>query len=93
MLPHTPQLGVNLFLLLVSIFLSIYVIYVFLIAYHLMRFGIGVEPKRAALIFMLGATLLLFALVVTYTRIDTRKVVETLKPFLSNPVFTPESLP
>jgi hypothetical protein len=53
-------------LILALIISLLYLWYVFSIIYHLIRFGIGVEPKLLALVFFIGSVLLfvlaLFAL-------------------------------
>lgn len=48
----------------------IYWIYVFIISYHLIRFGIGPEPKLIAFIFFIGSVALVIASLFFYSRVD-----------------------
>lgn len=45
-------------LLVTTLFLLIYWFGIFLLAYHLIRFGIGIGPKRIALIMIIGSVIL-----------------------------------
>lgn len=42
----------------------------FVILYHLTRFGIGVQPKRFAIIFLLGAVIISGVALILFTNID-----------------------
>ncbi len=42
----------------------------FVILYHLSRFGIGVQPKKFAAIFLLGSVILSAAVIILFMRID-----------------------
>jgi len=57
-----------MFFLLLAV--AVYLTYAFLIVYHLTRFGIGTQPKTAALIFFIGATALLLIVAYAYARVD-----------------------
>jgi hypothetical protein len=37
----------------------------FIVLYHLLRFGVGVQPKRFACIYFLGSTFLFFVLLIS----------------------------
>ena len=52
-----------------GIFLLYWVV-VFITLYHLTRFGIGVQPKRFAAIFLLGAVVLFCASIFAYVNVD-----------------------
>jgi len=68
----TPKLIFMTALVLVAFF---YAIFNFLILYHLTRFGVGVKPKRVALVFFLGSVVLCFFSVIFFVNLD----VENLK--------------
>jgi len=42
----------------------------FIILYHFTRFGIGVQPKRLAVVFLLGSVILSGVALVLFTKID-----------------------
>jgi hypothetical protein len=50
--------------------LIFYWIMAFIIFYHLVRFGIGVQPKRYAIIFLLGSLILTVAIFIIFSRVD-----------------------
>jgi hypothetical protein len=54
--------------------LLIYLWFVFLIFYHFVRFGIGVEPKRVAFFFLLGSFLFFLLLIFGYSFTDWQKI-------------------
>ena len=43
---------------------------VFIIIYHLTRFGIGVQPKKFAAIFMLGSLVLSTVAIILFTKLE-----------------------
>jgi hypothetical protein len=55
---------------LILITLLIYWATTFIIFYHLIRFGIGTQPKKIAFIFLLGAIGLFFMSVSAFTIVD-----------------------
>lgn len=61
---------------LVGLVFLVFWVVAFVILYHLVRFGIGVQPKRFALAFLLGTVLLFFSSVVLYTRIDLNSLLQ-----------------
>ena len=60
----------NFISLLALLFVFAYLIYSFVLVYHLTRFGIGTKPKKAALVYFTGSILLLMVLLVLYIQID-----------------------
>ena len=42
----------------------------FIILYHLTRFGVGVQPKRFAIIFLFGSLILSGITIVLFTKVD-----------------------
>ncbi|MDO8728278.1 MAG: hypothetical protein Q7K26_00135 [bacterium] len=56
-------------ILIIGLF-AVYWGMVFLILYHLMRFGVGVEPKKFAAIFFLGSVVLFCASLIFYLKLD-----------------------
>lgn len=48
----------------------------FAIIYHLTRFGIGVQPKRLAAAFMLGAILLFSGSLFLFFRLDLTELIK-----------------
>lgn len=59
-----------IFNILVGLIFLAYWIIVFVILYHLARFGIGVQPKRFAAIFLFGSVVLFSASVLIYINVD-----------------------
>lgn len=55
---------------ILALFLFGYLVWSFFVVYHLIRFGVGPEPKRLAFLFLTGSAVLLGAVAVTYTQID-----------------------
>ena len=52
------------------IFLVVYLVWFFFIIYHLIRFGVGPQPKRLAFIFLLGSLVLIVAAFLAYSQVD-----------------------
>jgi hypothetical protein len=50
--------------------LAVYLWYTFAIVYHLIRFGVGTNPKKIALIFFIGSFFLFSLSIVTFLKID-----------------------
>ena len=48
---------------------------VFIILYHLTRFGIGVQPKRFAAVFLLGSVILSGVAIISFMNIDINQLV------------------
>ena len=48
---------------------------VFIILYHLARFGIGVQPKRFAAIFLFGSIILSGAAIIFFINIDIGSLI------------------
>lgn len=64
--------------ILLGIGLFFYWMTVFVILYHLTRFGIGVQPKRFAAIFLFGSVLLFCISIVSYTQLDLEPLINAL---------------
>lgn len=63
--------GIVLNIFLVFLFI-VYWIVVFLILYHLSRFGVGVQPKKFAAIFLFGTVVLFSFALAFYVNFDVR---------------------
>lgn len=48
---------------------------VFVILYHLTRFGVGVQPKRLAVIFLFGSLVLSAVAIILFTNIDISSLI------------------
>lgn len=59
-----------IFLSLALLLILSYWIFVFIIFYHLVRFGIGTQPKIASAIFVFGSLSLFFVSVIFFSNID-----------------------
>ena len=59
-----------IFNVLVIGLLFVYWAVAFIILYHLTRFGIGVQPKRFAAIFMLGSLVLSSIAIILFTKLE-----------------------
>lgn len=70
---------INFAAILFSFVFLIYWIYVFVIIYHLVRFGIGPKPKLFALIFLAGAVILFTTSIFSFGQIDFTDIFEKLK--------------
>ena len=58
--------------LLIVIFIALYWIFNFIVFYHLIRFGIGTQPKTFAAVFLLGSIILFSFSVTLFGNIDTK---------------------
>jgi hypothetical protein len=67
-----------IFNILVALGLLVYWVAVFIILYHLTRFGIGVQPKRFVAIFLLGSVTLFCASVLAYMNLDISPLLNLL---------------
>ena len=75
---------INTPLIIFSIIIGAYLWYTFSIIYHLIRFGVGRDPKVLALIFLIGSFGLFIITLVLYFNIDWK---ETLQQFFSRITF------
>lgn len=66
------QIIFNIFFLLVNL---AYWVMVFVLMYHLVRFGIGIQPKKFAAIFLLGSVILSSLAVILFTTVDINSLV------------------
>ena len=71
-------------LIIFFIVIGAYLWYTFSIIYHLIRFGVGREPKILALIFFIGSSGLFIITLVLYFNIDWK---ETFQQLFSNITF------
>ncbi|PIR41558.1 MAG: hypothetical protein COV31_00410 [Candidatus Yanofskybacteria bacterium CG10_big_fil_rev_8_21_14_0_10_46_23] len=70
----TPLLELNYLALSVGVIVAFYIIQVFIIEYHLIRFGIGSHPKLFALVFFIGAILIFGANVAGFYNLDPKEI-------------------
>ena len=64
-----------IFNILVALTFLAYWVVVFIILYHLTRFGIGVQPKRLAAIFLLGSLVLFCLSIIFYLNVNTNPLL------------------
>lgn len=50
----------------------------FVIFYHLTRFGVGVQPKRFAAIFLFGSIILFTASILLYANLDIKEFLQMI---------------
>ncbi len=55
-----------------------YWIFNFIIIYHLNRFGIGTQPKRFAVVFLLGSIALFFVCILIFANVDTTNLLNLI---------------
>jgi len=65
---------INFAAILFAFIFLIYWTYVFVIIYHLVRFGVGPKPKLFAMIFLAGAVILFTAAIYSFSRVDLTKL-------------------
>lgn len=64
-----------IFNILVAGILFAYWVVAFIILYHLTRFGIGVQPKKFATMFLFGSVVLSGVTIVFFTTIDINSLI------------------
>ena len=64
-----------IFNILAALILLVYWGVTFIIIYHLTRFGIGVQPKRFAAIFLLGSVVLSATATIFFLKIDINSLL------------------
>ncbi len=74
--------------LLIAIILLVYWVSTFITFYHLIRFGIGTQPKEIAFIFLLGSVALFFLSATLFAGIDFQVVGGELGALMGNAVTT-----
>ena len=62
-------------------------IYIFVIFYHLVRFGIGTQPKVLSAMFVLGSMILFFICVFLFSGIDWNNVTFQIENFFTTSNF------
>ena len=67
-----------IFSVLVAGFLFVYWVLAFIILYHLARFGVGIQPKRFAVIFLLGSVVLSGATIILFMNIDINQLISLI---------------
>ncbi len=68
-----PQLLSNLPHILFFLAIAVYWIGIFIILYHLIRFGVGREPKIIAFLCFAGAVILLLLAMIAYFNLDVAR--------------------
>jgi len=68
--------------LIFSLFLVIWLVYVFVIFYHFIRFGIGVQPKILSFIFLIGSFLFFILMVFSFFQVNWQEVLKNVSDFL-----------
>jgi hypothetical protein len=66
------EIAINILMFLLS---TAYWIAVFTILYHLTRFGVGVQPKRLAAGFLVGALIIFSSSLVLFLKIDFNTLI------------------
>ena len=69
-----PFLEIIFNIIIVGVFL-LYWGMAFIILYHLTRFGVGVQPKKFAAVFLLGSVLLSGTALILFMKIDTSLLI------------------
>lgn len=64
--------------LVVALALFVFWVVSFIILYHLSRFGVGVQPKRFAGIFLVGAIILFSINLILYIGVDVEGVISLI---------------
>lgn len=59
-----------IFIILSSLLIFLFWLFVFVIFYHLVRFGVGTQPKAGAAIFVFGSLTLFFMSILFFSNID-----------------------
>jgi len=69
--------------IILGVAVLVYLWYVFIIVYHLIRFGIGVHPKVVVLVFFLISIFLLMLSLWAWSRVNWDQLFDLIKKFLS----------
>mgnify|MGYP001597143917 CR=1 FL=1 len=69
---------INLQSVLGALLFIVYWVYVFIIIYHLIRFGIGPQPKLLAFIFFIGSAAFLGLALVFYSQLNLIEMFQYL---------------
>jgi len=59
----------------------------FVVLYHLLRFGIGVQPKRFAALYFLGSSVLFWIVITLFINTDPLSFKNDLGEFIKNSSF------
>jgi hypothetical protein len=68
----------NIFFLVLFLAIAVYWIFVFTIFYHLTRFGIGTEPKKFAVLFLVGSVALFFLSFILFSTINYENIIKNI---------------
>ena len=68
-----------IFAFVILFFLLIYWVFNFIILYHLARFGVGTQPKKFAIVFLIGSVALFFASVLLFANLDFNLIKNQIK--------------
>ncbi|MCD6094301.1 hypothetical protein J7J39_00060 [bacterium] len=63
-------------LIFLFVVLTVYLWFVFLTIYHLVRFGVGKEPKSASLYVFLGSMILLILTVIYFSQVNWKEILK-----------------
>jgi hypothetical protein len=66
---------INYLYILIGFFFIFYATYIFLISYHLTRFGIGVKPKVASFIFTWGSLILMIGVAAAFQQVNFQEIL------------------
>ena len=80
----TPQFMAGVILILLPL---LYWGFNFVVIYHLLRFGIGVQPKRFAALYFLGSSVLFWIVIMLFINMDMGSFKTTLRDFITNTFF------
>lgn len=64
------------------IFIFVWILYMFFILYHFIRFGIGRQPKILAFWFLFGSFIFLSLIVVSFSNVNWNNIVQNVSGFL-----------
>lgn len=67
-----------IFIILALLLIFIFWLFVFVIFYHLVRFGVGTQPKIGSAIFVLGSLVLFFMSVTFFSIINWADIINKL---------------
>lgn len=71
--------GLNYAPIVLAIVSVFYWIYVFVMIYHLVRFGVGLAPKILALVFLAGSVMFFTLTLILYIRVDFDGLLANIK--------------
>lgn len=82
------MLNINLVLIaLAAIIVLSFWVFVFIVFYHLVRFGIGTQPKILSAVFMFGSFALFFLSIFLFSNIDWNYLYGQMAVFFNSSSF------